>query len=94
MILSYRGSYGENPRFTDWIDASPTVRIGYISAEDSQKLALSNYPLGESVLIRLDRTTGQSQVLRKGLDIRFFYFSQGIPAYVDHSGNSSTLFVQ
>ncbi len=55
----------ENPRFTDYIDISPRYRIGYIASNDSEKLELSNYPKGESVLVRVDRETGVSTVITR-----------------------------
>jgi hypothetical protein len=36
----------ENPRFTDYIDLDTRYRLGYIDAQDVQKLQLSNLPLG------------------------------------------------
>ncbi len=54
-----------NTRFTDWLDISDRVRIGYISADDTKKLQLSNMNLGQSVLILLDRYTGQSSIIQQ-----------------------------
>ncbi len=55
----------EDIRFTDAIDLSPDIRLGYIDRDDTAKLSLGNFPLGQSVLLRLDRTTGESTIVRK-----------------------------
>ena len=55
----------EDIRFTDAIDLTPEIRLGYIDQKDTAKLSLGNFSLGQSVLIRLDRTTGESVVVRK-----------------------------
>ena len=47
----------EDIRFSDSIDISPQIRLGYIDRDDTTKLKLANLPLGESLLIRLDRST-------------------------------------
>jgi hypothetical protein len=47
----------EDIRFSDSIDISPEIRLGYIDKKDTSKLRLANLPLGQSLLIRLDRTT-------------------------------------
>jgi hypothetical protein len=86
IITSWHGSYGENPRFTDWLDISPTERLGYIAQDDIEKLTLSHFPAGESVLIVLDRQTNQSYVLKKWIDIRFLFSSQWVPVFLDHEG--------
>ncbi len=78
-------------RFTNSIDLSPQIRIGYIDKKDTKKLSIANLPANESVLIRLDRTTGSSVVLRRNIDIRILFFYGGKPAYVDISGNIYTI---
>lgn len=55
----------EDIRFTSSIDLSSGIRIGYIDKKDAKKLSLANLPPIESVLIRLDRITGESVILRK-----------------------------
>lgn len=74
-------------RFTDAIDINPQIRIGYIDKNDQSKLSLANFPSGQSLLIRLNRTTGESIILRSGFDIRALFFYQNNPAYLDESGN-------
>lgn len=76
----------ENPRFTDFLDISPSKRLWYIAANDSLKLSLSNFPAGESVLVLLDRTNGKSYVVKKGVSIRSLYFEWDTPVYVDSAG--------
>ncbi len=76
----------EDIRFTDAIDLSPQIRLGYIDALDTSKLSLANLPLGQSALIRLDRTTGEDIVVKTGLDVRAFFFYRWKPAYTDTSG--------
>lgn len=78
-------------RFTNSIDISPQIRIGYIDKRDTTKLSLGNFPLTDSLLIRLDRVTGQSIVLRRGIDIRTLFYYDGVPAYIDLSGKIYTI---
>ena len=47
------------------VDINPRIRIGYISKNDVKKLSLGNFPLSDSVLIQIDRITGESVILRK-----------------------------
>ena len=77
----------EDIRFTNSISLSPEIRIGYIDKKDTKKLSIANLPLTESVLIRLDRTTGEGVVLRRGFDIRTLFFYNNKPAYIDTSEN-------
>jgi hypothetical protein len=86
VITSWHGSYGENPRFTDSLDISLTERLWYISADDSEKLTLSNLPSWESVLLILDRTTGKTEIIKRWIDIRFLFFSQGFLVFLDKEG--------
>ncbi len=74
-------------RFTDSIDISPQVRIGYIDKSDTLKLSLGNFPSATSVLVRLNRATGESVVLRKWFDIRALFFYKNEPVYMDDLGN-------
>lgn len=77
----------EDIRFTDAIDLDNSIRLGYIDATDSKKLSLGNFPLGQSVLIRLNRITGESVVVREGIDVRAFVYYDQHPAYMDSVGN-------
>lgn len=77
----------EDIRFTDAIDLSNQIRIWYIDKNDIAKLSLGNFPSTTSILIRLNRATGESVVLRTGFDIRALFFYQKKPAYFDDSGN-------
>jgi hypothetical protein len=77
----------KNIRFTDAIDIDQNTRIGYIASNDTKKLALSNLPLSQSVLVRLDRTTGKSITLRTGIEIQSLIRSGTGVAYVDQSGD-------
>lgn len=88
-IISWKAV--ENIRFTDYIDLSPEVRIGYIDASDVTKLALSNFPPNISVLVRLDRRDGNTTVLRTGIDIKTLFLYQGAPAYLDNSDRIFTI---
>lgn len=77
----------ENPRFTDYIDLNARYRIGYIAKTDTEKLELSNYPKGESVLIRVDREIGTSSVIARGLSITAFAQLDGVFSYIDDTGD-------
>ena len=77
----------EDIRFTDSIDISPSIRLGYIGRYDSQKLSLGNFPTGESLLIRLDRTTWDSSIVRRWVDINMFFYYKNMPSYIDEQGN-------
>ena len=88
VVTEWRGSYGSNPRFTDWLDVSLSARIGYISRDDTERLALSNLPQGESILLSLDRATGKTQILKRWVDIRFLFLSQGVPVFLDSAGKA------
>ncbi|MBC7498673.1 hypothetical protein H7170_03465 [Candidatus Gracilibacteria bacterium] len=81
----------EDIRFTDAIDLTPDIRLGYIDQKDTTKLSIGNFPLGQSVLIRLDRTTGESVVVRKGLEIGAFVLYRNTPAYIESSGQIYTI---
>ena len=74
-------SLSEDIRFTDAIDLTPDIRLGYIDANDTIKLSLGNFSFGQSVLVRLDRTTGESRVVRQWVDIGALLLYRGRPAY-------------
>ncbi|MBC7503907.1 hypothetical protein H7169_02965 [Candidatus Gracilibacteria bacterium] len=93
-ILTSSGSYElsgerliEDIRFSDSIDISPQIRLGYIDKKDSAKLTLANLPLGQSLLIRLDRRTGESIIVDSGIDMVTFFRYRDRPSYIDSSGN-------
>lgn len=86
VILWISSSYWLNPRFTDWLDISPTERLGYIDKSDWDKLSLSNLPTWESVLVRLDRITWQSSVIKRWVDMVFMFFLWDMPVYRDRDG--------
>lgn len=81
----------EDIRFTNSIDISPRIRIGYISKIDTKKLSLANLPITDSVLIQIDRSKGDSVILRRGLEIQSMFFYNKKPAYIDTSGNIYTI---
>ena len=81
----------EDIRFTDAIDLTPYIRLGYIDQKDTQKLSLGNFAPGQSVLIRLDRTTGESVVVRKGMGIASLLLYRNAPAYMDSTGDIYTI---
>ncbi len=81
----------EDIRFTNSIDISPQIRIGYIDKKDTSKLSLANFPLTDSLIIRLDRVTGESIVLRRGIDIQTLFYYNDAPAYIDLSGKIYTI---
>jgi hypothetical protein len=58
-------AWTENPRYSDYLDISPTERIGYIRSTDTARLSIANLPSGVSVLSLLDRSTGRSIPLRQ-----------------------------
>ena len=73
-VYAYEGwKWKKNPRFTDYIDISDTLRIGYIDRKDSSLLELSNFPLDTSILLLIHRKTGESRTLRSWLDILGLY---------------------
>lgn len=79
----------QNPRFTDFLDISSTIRIGYIDQTDKKRLELSNFPLNESVLVFLNRGTGDNYVLKKGISIKTLYFDlDWSPVYMDWAGKT------
>jgi hypothetical protein len=46
-VFEYDGEkLRENPRFTDYIDLDSRYRLGYIAPQDTEKLQLSNLPIG------------------------------------------------
>lgn len=73
----------KNPRFTDYIDISPSLRIGYIAASDTEKLTLQNLKNDTSYIVSLDRDTGISKVLKTGMTIQGFLFHEEKPAFLD-----------
>lgn len=76
----------EDIRFTDAIDLTPEIRLGYIDKNDIAKLSIGNFATNQSVLVRLDRTTGDSIIVRKGIDIQALLLYRGLPAYMDSAG--------
>lgn len=72
-----------NPRFSDFLDISDTERIWYIWSYDTERLKLSNFPESQSILIFLNRKTGESYVLKRNIDIKALFFYEWKPAYVD-----------
>jgi hypothetical protein len=81
----------EDIRFTNSVDISPKIRIGYISKLDTNKLLLANFPINDSLLIMIDRSTWSSRVLRRWLDIQSMFFYEKKAAYIDISGNIYTI---
>lgn len=87
-VLAVNGDrYTTNPRFTDWIDVTSTLRIGYISNTDTEKLLLSNMPLGNPVLVLVDRSTGKSSVIKSWINVKTLFYVEGVPVLMDDSGN-------
>jgi hypothetical protein len=72
-------------RFTDVIDVSSRTRIGYIDASDTTRLSLGNHDLWKSILVELDRTTGEWFILRENIGVRALFFYQNKPAYIDNN---------
>lgn len=87
VVLGHHSSYGYNPRFTDWLDISPSLRLWYIDKDDTQKLSLSNLPSGQSVLISLNRMTGDYHVIKRWVDIEFLFYHDGNPVFLDNQGS-------
>jgi hypothetical protein len=81
----------EDIRFTDAIDLTPDIRLGYIDQKDTTKVSIGNFPQGQSVLIRLDRTTGESRVVRRGLSIGALFLYNNRPAYMNPEGDIYTI---
>jgi hypothetical protein len=69
-VYEYTGVWKKNLRFSDYIDIDSRYRIGYISRQEREKLALQNLPLEESYLILLDRKNARTTILTKGKDIQ------------------------
>lgn len=87
VYLESQEGWVQNPRFTDYVDIGSRYRIGYIAQSDTEKLELSNYPKGESVLIRVDRETGTSNIIARGLSIAAFAQLDGVFSYIDDAGD-------
>ena len=68
----------KNPRFTDYIDISDTLRVGYIDKKDSKLLDLSNFQLNTSILLLVNRRTGESRTLKLWLDIIGLYHREWV----------------
>jgi hypothetical protein len=81
----------ENPRFTDFVDLSPTLRLGYIDKNDRQKLALGNFGTDVSVLVLLDRSTGTSTLLRKDISLETLFLKDDTPVFLDANGKIFSL---
>ncbi len=81
----------EDIRFTDAIDLTSDIRLGYIDQRDTMKLSIGNFAQGQSVLSRLDRTTGETIVVRKWLDIWAFLLYKNTPAYMSSIGDIYTI---
>ncbi len=81
----------ENPRFTDYIDISPSTRIGYIDAKDRDKLILQNLPQGIPVIISVNRFTGKSEIMKTGLSIMGFFTLDGAPTILLPDGTFGAL---
>ena len=64
-FTAHGDEYNEDIRFTDAIDLTPEIRLGYIDKNDTTKLSIGNFAIGNSVLVRLDRETGESRVVRE-----------------------------
>ncbi len=84
----------ENIRFSDFLDISRTKRIGYIRGEDTKKLSLGNFPLGQGVLILLDRSTGESYTLETGVKIQSLIMTENWPAMMDEDGTITLLKIE
>lgn len=87
VILGIDSSYGENPRYTDWLDISPSLRLWYMDASDTNKFSLSGYPPGESVLVLHDRITSKTTTIKRWVDMRFLFFLSGVPVFLDKDNN-------
>ena len=64
-FVSDGDEYNEDIRFTDAIDLTPEIRLGYIDKSDTAKLSIGNFASNQSILVRLDRTTGESRMVRE-----------------------------
>lgn len=82
------GRYSMNIRFTDWIDLPGSMRIWYIAAEDTERLSLSDLPLGQWVLVAVDRKTGVSHIVKRWIDIVALFYVDSIPILLDSSGKA------
>ena len=68
----------ENVRFSHWRDLDDIWRAGFIRADAENLLKLSNYSLEEgSVLLLLNRQTGEIFQVARGLDISRFSIIDG-----------------
>ncbi len=87
-LYEYIGKeWKKNPRFTDYINLNNRYRLGYISDTQWEKLQLQNFPKDDSILILLDRVSQEVSLVRKDMDIKGFFFYDGIPAYLDNGGD-------
>lgn len=85
------GKWKKNPRFTDYIDLSPTRRLGYIDKNDILKLSLQNLSPWVSVIQLIERDTGKSTIIKIGLDIQWFVHVDGKVGFLDMDGNIQLL---
>lgn len=85
-ISLFWNKYVPNPRFTDWIDISWDMRIGYIASDDIDRLSLSNIVPRQSVLVSVDRRTWESLIIQRWLDIDMLMYIDSVPVYVDQEG--------
>lgn len=91
-LYEYDGnSWSENLRFTDYIDISSRYRIGYIDANDQQKMSLSNLDSSESLLLFLDRKTGESRIVKRWYTIGWFFYYRLLPAIIWWAGSASQI---
>ena len=73
-VYTFDGNtWTKNPRFSDFIDIDPVHRIGYIRASDVDKKSLGNYKQNGGILVLLDRTNGNSQVVAENKDVIGFF---------------------
>ena len=80
--------YNPNIRFTDWIDLDWSMRIWYIAAEDKERLSLSDLPLGQWVLVAVDRKNGASHIIKRWIDIVALFYIGSTPVLLDSSGKA------
>lgn len=84
-------AWKKNLRFTDYYDISSRYRIGYIDQSDKEKLSLANFPLEDSLFILLDRTNGESKIIKKWQNIQGFFQFEGLPAVLTPDGGVSKI---
>lgn len=76
-----QNEWQENVRFSAWRDINTEWRMGYIDAQDTEKMQRSNFvPEEGSVIVLLNRMNGKIFEVTRGIDAKnmFVYEERGV----------------